>query len=252
MKSTTLTSLCLLMMLTGCASIAQRQTPAATVTLSSDGSDIVYNGTLQASAIEKLKRLYAEASIKPTRLVINSNGGDSSLGMTLGNFVYEKQLDIRVDGACMSSCANYVFPAARHKYLGERDALLWHGGALQPDWEALIKAKWKHNPAQQESAREDIRQWAIKEKAFFERIGVSQLLTVCGQQPEWIKAYPQSPGYYYNLEDMQRFGIKNIFFLATRWAPEENFTHPKYFKASFCSAPPPPTDEILCGCKFDD
>ncbi len=252
MKLSVLTGLCLLVMLTGCASISQHHSPAASVTLSTDGRDIVYNGTLQASAIEQVQTLYAAAKHKPTRLVINSNGGNSRLGMALGDFVHEKQLDIRVDGACMSSCANYVFPAARHKYLGERDALLWHGGALQPDWDALIKAKWKRNPAQQESAREDIRQWAIQEKAFFERIGVSQLLTVCGQQPEWIKAYPQSPGFYYSLEDMQRFGIKDISFLADRWAPEENLTHPKYFKASFCSAPPPPTDEILCGCKFED
>ncbi|WP_147692564.1 hypothetical protein [Vogesella mureinivorans] len=239
----------LLVALAGCASMRSNK---PTVTLSPNGSDIVYNGELDASAIAQVQTLYAQATVKPTRLVINSHGGSSRLGMALGDFIHDKQLDIRVDGVCMSSCANYVFPAARHKYLGERDALLWHGGALQPDWEALIKAKWKNKPAQQEQAREDIRQWAVNEQAFFERIGVSQLVTVCGQQPEWIKAYPQAPGFYYSPEDMQRFGIHDIQFIAHRWAPEETITYPRFFKASFCSAPPPPTDEILCGCKFSD
>ncbi|HGE8268061.1 TPA: hypothetical protein ACGD2I_002570 [Aeromonas hydrophila] len=49
--------------------------------------------------------------------------------MDFGEWVFNKKLDVQVDGYCLSSCANYVFPAANNKLLGRHAIIGYHGGA---------------------------------------------------------------------------------------------------------------------------
>ncbi|MGX9608655.1 hypothetical protein [Acinetobacter sp. T63] len=50
--------------------------------------------------------------------------------MDLGDLVYVHQLNVEVGQYCFSSCANYVFPAGKVKYLNWCSQLGWHGGAM--------------------------------------------------------------------------------------------------------------------------
>ncbi|MFC3624578.1 hypothetical protein ACFOKJ_00265 [Vogesella amnigena] len=225
---------------------------AARASLSADGQTLQYEGLLALPAIQQLEQLYLQAAEKPRELLINSPGGDSRLGMLLGYLVHGWGLDIRVREQCASSCANYVFPAGRNKYLEDGSMLLWHGGALQPDWQAIIRAKWPRNPGMQQAARDDIALWQQQEQAFYNTIGVSQLITVCGQHEQWRKAVPQSQGFDYSPQDMARFGIRGLQLPPGGWQPHRRWNSPGFFRAAWCDTPPPPTDEILCGCKFDD
>ena len=219
--------------------------------LSTDGHTLEYDGPLTLPAIQQLEQLYQQAASKPRELLINSPGGSSRLGMLLGYLVHGWGLDVRVREQCASSCANYVFPAGRNKFLEDGSMLLWHGGALQPDWQAIIRAKWPRDSAMQQVARDDIALWQQQEQAFYTTIGVSQLITVCGQHEQWRKAVPQSQGFDYSPQDMARFGVSGLHLPPGGWQPHKRWNSPGFFRAAWCDTPPPPTDEILCGCKFD-
>ncbi|MDC8758831.1 hypothetical protein [Janthinobacterium fluminis] len=60
---------------------------------------------------------------------VKSGGGNTEAGMLLGRFIREKNLDIQVDEICASSCANYLFPAARRKIIPAGAILALHGTA---------------------------------------------------------------------------------------------------------------------------
>lgn len=58
---------------------------------------------------------------KVSRIVISSYGGDAEAAMRIGRIVHENKMDIFPWGLCLSSCANYIYLAARDKYYGLYD-----------------------------------------------------------------------------------------------------------------------------------
>jgi len=62
-----------------------------------------------------------------TRLVITSGGGLVDAALDLAEAVHARHLDVEVPSTCLSSCANYVFPAGRRKLLARPGAVRWHG-----------------------------------------------------------------------------------------------------------------------------
>lgn len=98
---------------------------------SSKKSQIRYNGKINFEGYEKLVKVYDEAKKKPTKLEITSYGGSGLAGMLIGRFVKEKNLDVQVRRHCISSCANYVFPAGNHKRLYADALVIYHGGLFQ-------------------------------------------------------------------------------------------------------------------------
>lgn len=106
--------LCLLLTLPGCANNkAREEASRATVTISSDGKRLVYNGKIKASTVDEALALYQAAQHKPDTLDISSQGGSLYDGIRLGMLVHRQQLDVRIFGECASSCANYIFPAGK-------------------------------------------------------------------------------------------------------------------------------------------
>lgn len=71
---------------------------------------------------------FAKAWTPATTLVrVNLQGGNAPDGIQMARLIHEKKLDIEVDQLCASSCANYLFPAARHKVILPGAALALHG-----------------------------------------------------------------------------------------------------------------------------
>lgn len=86
---------------------------------------VYYAGTISA---ERNRRFFASNREQPVeRLVITSNGGEVEAGIALGEWVFEHQLDVEIESYCLSSCANYVFPAGRNKFIREGAVVAWHG-----------------------------------------------------------------------------------------------------------------------------
>ncbi|WP_194756571.1 hypothetical protein [Aliidiomarina indica] len=180
---------------------------------------LVYTGYLLEESNQKLFAAYENAASKPTRLLISSGGGDIGLGIELGNWIIEHELDVEVLDVCASSCANYVFPAGKTKYLRKDSVLIWHGSAWQQNWRIP------------EGAQEWFDEWLnsirASETEYYAELEVDNLLTVYGQHyvPSVFRLVFHNltmgtgpkQGFDYSLEDMQRFGLSNILLVDEEW-----------------------------------
>lgn len=176
---------------------------------------IIYQGEITEASNNTIFALFNDAELKPSRLVITSNGGEIGAGMALGRWVKDHKLDVEVKGACASSCANYVFPAANSKYLRKDSILIWHGSAWQ--------SNWKIAEDNRESFNTYITLMRKMETHFYAEIGVDNLLTTYGQSKVNLWDYIQNffgkapVGYDYSLADLQKFGVTNIELLDEEW-----------------------------------
>jgi hypothetical protein len=197
--------------------------------ISISGTSITYTGAISQAANQFLFSLVEQADTKPTTLIITSKGGDADAGLDLGRWVFESQLDVHVSSFCGSSCANYVFPAARRKFVEETAMVAWHGGATQaglaetpvcedPGW---FKEVFNCDAeAFQAMIVKTLSDWRAKEKKFFEDIGVDQRITVLGQDPELACGVDDSAtGWYYSIEDLARLGVDRVEVLGDEWTP---------------------------------
>lgn len=194
----------------GACSTAPPAGPDTAVTRS--GKVLHYVGYLSAAANAQVRALDDGAV---TRLLIRSRGGDIDLGMELGRWVFDRGVDVEVDGYCLSSCANYVFPAGRRKILAADSQLGWHGGAMQADMSFASAADEAAYQVYIGPARE-------REAAFFHHIGVDAASTTYGQREEF-SPFAACAGWRYSVEAMRSFGIDQVVLRDARWTPADSF-----------------------------
>lgn len=60
-------------------------------------------------------------------LLLNSAGGEVEAALEMAEIIAAARLRIVVDGACISSCANYLFAAADQQLILRGGVVLWHG-----------------------------------------------------------------------------------------------------------------------------
>ena len=172
------------------------------------GREVVsYDGSLDAAGIAELRRAGPDVKV----LRIRCSGGDVDLGMDLAEWVLARGLDVEVDGHCLSSCANYIFPAGRRKVIAPGGVVGWHGSARQTDMAdqldaALVDARQEDPTLDVEKTRARMAAYmkrAIeRQDAFFARIGVAECVTRIGQ------LRLGAPGLFtMSIADMARFGI---------------------------------------------
>lgn len=201
---------------------------------------IEYRGLINTEANDGVYELYEEASPKPTTLVIESNGGGAAAAMQLGNWMLDRELDVRVDTYCYSSCANYIFLAGRNKLLASHASLMWHGGviqpidrseleyllddmldALEPDARAAVLAERPREMLlkQLESSRLEL---LSRETKFFERIGVDERITVLGHlyEHQLLANDHDYSGWDLSLADLEKLGVRGIHVIGDEsWIP---------------------------------
>lgn len=180
--------------------------------VSRSGNTLHYSGYLSAEANAQAAALH-DPAVK--RLVIRSRGGDIDLGMELGRWVFDQGLDVEVDGYCLSSCANYVFPAGHNKILAPDSQLGWHGGATQAEMRFATAAEEQAYQAYIGPAR-------AREADFFRHIGVEVASTTYGQRAEFAP-FAECAGWRYSIEAMRHFGIGQVVLSGGRWAPADSF-----------------------------
>jgi len=191
-----------ILVLTGCL----HTKPSITIFQESPET-LVYQGSLSQEANLRLFEIYAKATPRPRLLKVTSGGGDITLGMDLGEWVFRNGLDVEVVDHCFSSCANYVFTAAKAKYLNPDAVLMWHGGAYQRSLETQIEPFG-------EKGKTALTSWRTREDAFFKTIGVNQSITTYGQTESGLeKMVP----FDYSIEDMAKFGVTNVIQKGGTW-----------------------------------
>ena len=210
------------------AAIAQESAPQFEVVI--EGSSVIYKGEITPMANAYLFSLIDNAEQPLKTLEITSVGGNVDAALELANWVFNTRLDIYIPSFCGSSCANYVFPAAQRKLLGETAMLAWHGGATQKNVIEVPECEedgWYKEyfdcdaDAYMKQMSKMIAGLKVKEAVFFEKIGVDQQITVIGQKPEYVCGGDEVyNGWFYSLEDMERLGIKNVEIVGAEWAPE--------------------------------
>ncbi len=108
---------------------------------SADGSLVSYNSQKNVICVNGEFReggkIYDEIKNLNIRLnpllVINSSGGEISEAMDVAYFLKKYDYDIAITGTCVSACAQFVFVAARKKYICGNAVVAMHGGPLTPE-----------------------------------------------------------------------------------------------------------------------
>jgi len=176
---------------------------------------LIYQGSITKSSNLVIFQVFEKAIEKPKRLIISSPGGEIGVGMDLGEWIHSNKLNIEIKNICLSSCANYVFPAGNIKYLHKDSILMWHGSAWQKTWDTANSDDKFHT-----SYLPNMRE---RETAFYHRIGIDNFITVYGHSEitiwDQFKSFFGSSliGWDYSLDDIKRFGISNISLMDNDW-----------------------------------
>jgi hypothetical protein len=227
-------------LLLGCALLApslpaQASAPEATQAYFSNG-ELEYFGDLDENANERLFALYDRLSPKPTVLSIRSQGGEVNAGMALGSWVRAHRLNVKVLEFCLSSCANYVFPAGIRKIVSNFAVIGYHGGPNNPGRLQLgAKAQKIYDaltPEKQKAFMEDIAEISSRdshrESEYFKEIGVRADISSLGQQDQYQQISRDNPGavgWTYSLEGFAMLGVRDISVINPPWKPGGNAHH---------------------------
>ena len=182
------------------------------------GDTVVYRGRLTDNGLDALRNVGNEPAIRT--LLIDSTGGDFVTGMDFGNWVVDRALDVTVDLICLSSCANYIFPAAGKKKILPGAVVAWNGSAKQAGLldrldqtaEAEIATR-ALTPGQRRAAvklahqanLEYLTRTIREQDEFFYGIGVDEYVTRIGNDKYGVRGF-----FYLSVADMAEFGIENV------------------------------------------
>ncbi|HBR0931653.1 TPA: hypothetical protein L9K91_005024 [Klebsiella variicola] len=149
-----------------------------------------------------------ENHIIPVRTIsINSGGGDIETAINIGSIIYDKGISMEVRRLCLSSCANYLFPAARNKIINYGSIVGFHGSPNSDDSKLIttVDGVTTSDPAIKDKIFSEIRK---NDKLFYNKIHVSWMMPLCGQNENI--GDPDTGLSTYNEKDFAQFGVKNI------------------------------------------
>lgn len=194
-----------------------------------ENGELNYIGALEEEANARLFALYEGLKQKPTTLSIRSTGGSTTPGLSLGQWVRDHKLDVKVMEYCLSSCANYVFPAGIHKVVSNFAVVGLHGGLSSVSFSFGASTKmWLDSlaPEKRKEALEKLDTFlkgnARKEQAYFKALGVRGDYVTLGQEERYQRLYrddPKTVGWTYTLEDFGRLGVHDISVINPPWRP---------------------------------
>ncbi|MGP7256003.1 hypothetical protein ACTZQ8_25120 [Klebsiella pneumoniae] len=150
-----------------------------------------------------------ENHLIPVRTIsINSGSGDIETAINIGRIIYDKGISIEVRRLCLSSCANYLFPAARNKIINYGSIIGFHGSPNSDDSKLIttVDGTTTSDPAITDKIFSEIRK---TDKLFYNKIHVSWMMPLCGQKENI--GDPDTGLSTYNEKDFAQFGVKKIF-----------------------------------------
>lgn len=226
----------------------------------------ISGGDISSQAFIDLRdRLVQSTAEKKTFVVKDSTGGDGFAALAIGILLHRHNWDVEIVDLCASSCAIFIFPAGKTKYLNRHSMLLFHGGPHQENMlemiekgrqelakngapvdsvtyghegkEGYVRFTANTSPAEQEvldflsikaSTLPD-KLVAIRHASdqFYQELGINPLLGTYGQIGDYETVYKsyKHGGFIYRLDSLRRLGIANIELKDGEWHPER---HPDY------------------------
>ena len=183
----------------------------STTTVEQNGDAIVFNGRIDAASAARFLALVQSPDV--ARIVITSQGGDVGSALDMAQAIHEHGLDVEVPRICLSSCANYVFPAGRRKVLGRAWAVGWHGNMAH-----VVYQQQSGQGSWSAEAMKSARALALREAALYRRLGVDGFVCWFGK----LAPYDVADFYYLSVDDMARFGIANVTVRDTSTPPPDD------------------------------
>jgi len=220
-----------------CATEARPKEPAIEraraepATVQVQGDTVYYTGNLSKASSAVFDAAVAGAARgQLTRMVISSGGGDTVEGRHVGRWVRDMGLVVEVDVICFSSCADYVFPAARARVIRANAFVGWHGNEQQ--FHLLAKRKGttleqelsrfapKGMPAAQlaefvQAFKQSVTVTRKDEAEFYASLRLNDAFAYCavGDVLEKRPSYAGQIGWGFSLADMDRLGLTNTVYL---------------------------------------
>ncbi|MBK8188374.1 MAG: hypothetical protein IPK77_14590 [Cellvibrio sp.] len=156
------------------------------------------------------------------KIIVNSYGGSVDHAIDMANLIYEHKLDVEIDKYCGSSCANYIFPAGKRKFINRNSVIFWHGGAN------MYGNKKNDGLNHDEKTALDVKALHKKEIDFYRMIGVDPILPYRGQYfGDSYTSLKFSEGWFYSVSDMKKMGIRNVILKNKAWNPAPNLVNLK-------------------------
>jgi len=237
------------------------------------GDTITLTGMITPDTFLAFKDRLANSSAKnKTFLVTESGGGSWESALALGILIHRHGWNVEVVDLCASSCANFIFPAGKVKYLHGNTLLLFHGG---PHQENLLSKSIATEQAAISGVAAEVEdsdrarmegQVSIDDKGaqrlqvleflsirnlataadyvasltsasdrFYEELGVNVQLPTYGQTGRYeptYKAYKLG-GFMYRLDSLRRLGIGNIELKDGEWHPERHRYYPDIYEVTY-------------------
>ncbi len=126
------------------------------------GTTLCFSGDIDRDSAEAAARLLADRSL--TAMVVTSDGGEVTASVRLARAVRARGLLLIVQRRCISSCANFLFPAARTKAVAPNSLVIFHGGIAPGAFGGLF-------------GEGEERDLLVLTRAFFREIGVEGSIT---------------------------------------------------------------------------
>ena len=189
----------------------------------SEGNTVYYHGAMDKAANARLFELVATKGDVIEWLSIESVGGEVNVGMDIGEFLVANHLNVRVDNFCLSSCANYVFPAGVQKIMSNDASIAFHGGvqALTDQMDTYIASL---PAAEQKTVRIKVQAYVkaaiARENAFYKKLKVNKKINTLGlgQVYQHYTEKAEYRGWYYSPEALATLGVRNITVIDPPWS----------------------------------
>ena len=151
---------------------------------------------------------------------MSSGGGEVNAAMDFGDWLFATRLNIRVIDRCLSSCANYLFPAAPVKVIETGAIVAWHGSANRDPAlsehqisavvdQALAAQAAGADPPKRDAMIADALDYLAAAKRrqhdFFARIGVDERVTTVGEARDDVTDF-----WFMSVASMAQYGITNV------------------------------------------
>jgi hypothetical protein len=237
------------------------------------GDPITLAGMITPDTFLALKdRLIHSSATNKTLVVTESGGGSWESALALGILIHQHGWNVEVVDLCASSCANFIFPAGKEKYLHDKALLLFHGGphqenllakSIEVERAAMSGAPLEaRDPGQERTeghalidekgpqrlqvleflairnlatADEYVSKLTTASDRFYEELGVNVLLPTYGQTGGYEPTYKSHKygGFMYRLDSLRRLGIRDIHLEDGEWHPERNPVYQDVYEVTY-------------------
>ena len=196
-------------------------------------SIIKFKGSLNKHSVAKI--INAMELNQGSWLEITSKGGEVINSLKLANYIYDNKVNLILSDYCLSSCANYIFPASLIKIIKMDTVLGFHGGPKQVSDINTTDFEEQHKglkPEEIEAAllllkqnfKKHLNELSKMEDEFYLKIGVSNQLPYYGNNMLSLEVKKELSsdywGYYYSIEQLKKFNINNIYINSGLWSPK--------------------------------